>query len=170
MPDEAIIERPPVEIPIPSRPGMVALVDPEFAHLAEQHWHINRDGYPMTTVRLPTGEWRKRFMHLFVFDPGTGMKTDHKNRNRLDNRAENLRAATTSQNGQNRTKKGGMSPYKGVTWNRDRKRWQAQIMVKYRQLYLGLFASPEDAASAYDTAARTHHGEFAVTNFEVTDV
>jgi hypothetical protein len=44
-------------------------------------------------------------------------------------------------------------------------RWCARIKVNYRAIYLGRFSAPEDAARAYDDAARELVGEFAVLNF-----
>lgn len=43
--------------------------------------------------------------------------------------------------------------------------WQAKIQVNGRKLNVGNFDSPEDAAKAYDVAAKLHHGEFAMLNF-----
>ena len=55
--------------------------------------------------------------------------------------------------------------FKGVTWNKQRKKWQAQIKVNGMEKYLGRFTAPEDTARAYDKAARKYHGEFTYTNF-----
>lgn len=57
------------------------------------------------------------------------------------------------------------SQYRGVSWNSRRERWYAQIMTKQGRLYLGRFADEIEAAHAYDTAARLHHGVKAKLNF-----
>lgn len=55
---------------------------------------------------------------------------------------------------------------KGVTYcKKGRKRWQAQIQVDGKSIYLGTFDTPELAATAYDQAATVHHGAFARLNF-----
>jgi hypothetical protein len=85
---------------------------------------------------------------------------DHKNGNRLDNRIENLRECSLSQNQQNRTKSMNCSSiYKGVS-NKSNK-WQARI----KQFYIGLFNTELEAAIAYDEVAKRLFGDFAKTNF-----
>jgi len=84
---------------------------------------------------------------------------DHKNLNRADNAISNLRPATSAQNRQN-TKAKGQTGLKGVVRHKCG-RFQAQC----GRTYLGLFASAEDAARAYDAEAHRRHGEFARLNF-----
>jgi hypothetical protein len=84
---------------------------------------------------------------------------DHKNRDRLDNRWSNLRAATISQNAGNQPGKGRFP--KGVTFHQQMQRYQAQIKKDGKNYYLGLFDSPEEAAAAYIAAANELYGEFA---------
>ncbi len=92
-------------------------------------------------------------------------KVDHKNGNKLDNRKENLRLSTHSQNGCNRGKQvNNSSGLKGVTWNKERLAWHAQIGVRGKRIHLGYFSNPGLAAMAYNHAAIKHHGEFAKLN------
>jgi len=87
---------------------------------------------------------------------------DHINRIRHDNRIENLRLCTHTQN------LGNMRPrvhqYKGVTFCKSTNRWRAQITVNYSHVCLGRHDTIEDAARAYNQAARDHFGEFAHLN------
>lgn len=86
---------------------------------------------------------------------------DHKDRDRTNRRINNLREATNSQNGANRT---WTNPNgKGVTLHRDRvtKPWMAQIRIAGRKTNLGRYATKEEAALAYANAAQLHHGDFA---------
>ena len=86
---------------------------------------------------------------------------DHINGNGLDNRWENLRAATRSQNLANRQKPTkSKSGFKGVQQISPHS-WQASIRKDNKSYYLGLFTSPEEAHEAYKAAARELHGEFA---------
>ena len=92
---------------------------------------------------------------------------DHINGDGLDNRLVNLRPVTSHQNHANRHKIWGVSRYKGVNRSASKRNpWRAEIQVKGRSIYLGVFPSQEAAARAYDAAAREHFGEFARTNFE----
>jgi HNH endonuclease len=93
---------------------------------------------------------------------------DHINGDCLDNRRENLRKATRSQNMANQPKIGGTwsSHYKGVTWFKQRQKWRAQIKIEGRNHHLGLFINEDDAAKAYDEAAFQAFGEFAHLNFK----
>jgi hypothetical protein len=90
---------------------------------------------------------------------------DHRNRDKVDNRIENLRPATSSQNKGNigllRTNRSG---YRGVSLNSRSGKWHAQIKINGKQTYLGRFDTPEQAALRYNEAARQHFGEFAHLN------
>ena len=56
-------------------------------------------------------------------------------------------------------------PYKGVVFNKQCQKFQATIMVAKRRAHLGLFEKAEDAARAYDAAAKKLFGDFAVSSF-----
>jgi hypothetical protein len=90
------------------------------------------------------------------------MQVDHINGIRDDNRLENLRLVTNQQNQLNRHCDKGRG-YKGVY--RKGNRWKAEITTPEGRKYLGLFKTPEQAAIAYDAAARRWHGDHARLNF-----
>jgi hypothetical protein len=108
---------------------------------------------------------KKRLAHRLVFMYHKGFvpkEIDHINRIKSDNRIENLRASTRSQNMANKTKKSGfLSKYKGVTISSDGK---YQVTVKRE--YIGVFENEIDAAKAYDKVAKELFGEFAYLNFK----
>ncbi len=91
---------------------------------------------------------------------------DHANGVRDDNRLCNLRPATRSQNSSNtRRRSDNTSGYRGVSHRCHPIKWSAFIGVNGKTLHLGNFDRPEDAAHAYDAAAKKYHGEFATLNF-----
>lgn len=87
---------------------------------------------------------------------------DHINMDRSDNRIENLREASVSENMRNRRKTiSNTSGYKGVTWSRKQGKWQAQIGMDYKNIKIGFFEDPKEAHEAYCNAASKIHEKFA---------
>ena len=122
----------------------------------------NKKGYPTgcilsVSVRAHAVVWAMHYGHW----PATII--DHINGDPADNRIENLRAATASQNSQNMKRhKDGTTGFKGVI--RSGSKWVAQITHQRKHFYLGTFGTPQEAAAAYDRAAIEMHGDFAATN------
>ena len=91
-----------------------------------------------------------------------GMIVDHINNDRSDNRIENLRLATLSQNGFNRPRQqNNKSGYKRVSWHKQKQKWVAQIKINGKNKFLGFFVNAEDAYEAYCLKAKELYGEFA---------
>jgi hypothetical protein len=97
-----------------------------------------------------------------------GILVDHRNNDGLDNRRDNLRLATFSQNNINcrRNKSKSSSRFVGVTFDKRKKQWRVRISVSRKRIFLGYFDSEIDAAKAYDQAAKKYYGEFARLNFQ----
>lgn len=90
---------------------------------------------------------------------------DHVNGNKGDNRWSNLRNSDYSGNGANSGMKvANTSGFKGVSWNKIKKAFRAQVRKNYRPIVVGYFATPVEAARAYDKAATELFGSFAKTN------
>lgn len=95
---------------------------------------------------------------------------DHINGNRSDNRINNLRPATTVQNGGNRKKqKNTTSQYKGVSWCQRLQSWKSGIYPGNKLKHLGYFSVEKEAAKAYDRAALKYFGEYAKLNLLTHD-
>lgn len=96
----------------------------------------------------------------------TFLLVDHKDRNWLNNQRDNLRAATYSTNGMNRTATRGnlYSSYKGVTFHHGNNKWKAQIQKDKRNTHIGYYDSEDQAALAYNHYALRLFGEFAYLN------
>lgn len=83
---------------------------------------------------------------------------DHIDGNKLNNKIENLRQVTASQNQQNRNKtKFNKSGYKGVSLHKRDNLYRARLTINNKEKIIGYFKSPEDAYNAYCEAAATHH-------------
>lgn len=93
------------------------------------------------------------------------LDVDHINGNSLDNRKCNLRTCNRSQNNMNMEKTRGISKYKGVSWNKKSKKWEAYIQIFGKHKYLGSFDNEIKAARTYDNAAKEYFKEFARLNF-----
>lgn len=150
--------------------GRVALVDDEDYDLVlPYNWYCvevttpgKRSGpYARTTVFSDTGKSGALFMHNLIVDYP---KPDHIDGDGLNNQRSNLRRVSASQSAINR-RTWGRSAYRGVCWYRRYSKWNATITYRRKSRNLGYFASEEDAALAYDAAARELHGAFARLNF-----
>lgn len=155
-------------IEIPLSQGQIALIDDDDFELVSQYiwyagWNPNtKSFYACTNIRKLDGKYTILHMHKLI----TGFRiTNPKNHDTLDNRRENLRDASASQNQGNMRPRGGSSQYKGVSWRKKSKKWTAQIQINKKLKHLGYFTEELEAAKAYDTAALQAWGEFAYLNF-----
>ncbi len=125
---------------IPLTLGKVAWVDDaDFDRVSAYKWHAYRGGhtfYAIRNVMLPNGKRGTLSMHALIFGKKRGFEIDHRDGNGLNNRK----------------------------WGASIKR-PASPDAPAKQIFLGLFLLEEDAARAYDAAARRMFGDFAATNF-----
>ena len=99
---------------------------------------------------------------ILGLERGDKRQADHRNRITLDNTSLNLRIATRRQNQQNRGVQKNSSGYKGVGC-KNGKYW-SRITALGQRWFLGRFKTAVEAAKAYDKAAVSLFGEFALTN------
>jgi hypothetical protein len=157
--------------------GKVALVDDEdFEYLNQWKWccrkNVTKGSINYYAGRSGGSVLKYRYIHMHKVILKTDKLVDHKNRNGLDNRKDNLRIASKSDNSKN--KKGwGKSKYLGVSLNVAKRktkpsceRWVATIFINGKNKNLGRFKTEKEAALKYDEVAKVIHGEFANLNFK----
>jgi hypothetical protein len=139
------------------RQGHLTIVDDEdFERYSTLNWSTTTHLY----VHRREGD-KTVYLHRLIVGALSGQHVDHKNHDTLDNRRENLRICTVSQNHANRRSRPGQ--FKGIY--KKRQGWCALLGTKPKQVVLGTYETAEEAAAAYDHAARSVWGEFACTNF-----
>lgn len=104
-------------------------------------------------------------LHRFILDVPNGMVVDHINRDKSDNRRENLRVCTQAENVRNSKRTSGLSKYKGVQLNKKYNKWTATINFLGVKKQIGTYIDEIEAAKAYDKKALELFGEFAYLNF-----
>ena len=116
--------------------------------VAPYKWHKDSCGYAQAYI-LIGDEWVlvKAHRYLMGCQSFDGRIIDHKDNDKLNNRLDNLRDVTASQNASNRTKKANCSSqFRGVCWNKKSGKWQADINGEY----LGMFDIEKEASKAYE--------------------
>lgn len=153
---------------IPLTKGRFALVDAaDYEWLMGWKWYFNgKYAARKQHISFFQGKQKQKGikMHRVIMNTMEGMDTDHINGDGLDNRRENLRICTTSQNMANQIKTRGVSKYKGVVWDRARTKWAARVKINKKAIFLGRFDNEEEAGLAYNVAAQKYFGEFARIN------
>jgi hypothetical protein len=162
--------RKPTTIEIPLTQGHIAIVDEVDGDLIASSWRVLKAPKTHYGVRNAYGLDGRRTTQKLHRAIGARMgidgEVDHRDRNGLNCRRENLRAATSSQNKANRgLQSSNTSGFIGVSWHKRASKWKAQIRIDGRVTYIGYYVDPVEAARAYDQAALDSFGEFAVLNF-----
>lgn len=130
--------------------------DEDYNFLNQWRWSYHR-GYVVRSEYVKDKRTPKFiYMHRLINNTLEGMDTDHINRNKLDNRRENLRSATSSENKMNTGMwKHNTSKHKGVFWDKARRKWMAGIGYNHKFINLGRFLVLNDAIKARKKAERS---------------
>lgn len=140
-----------------------AVIDAADVGLAAGCWHLHGD--TRAACKLYARRSDGAFLHHVIYGarPLRGFVIDHINGLALDNRRANLRLATVAENAQNvgRRTSNKSSRYRGVTWSKERRKWQAFGTLDGRYKLIGRFDS-EDQAGVAAAAWRAEHMPFSV--------
>lgn len=146
--------------------GQNAIVDAEDFQWLDQwnwaaHWNPCTNSFYAMRSRAST-----IWMHRVILGCSEKERGDHINHNTLDNRRMNIRKCTHAENMLNkRMYRNNTSGYRGVSLTRCSGHWHAEICIGNKTITLGEHISKEDAARAYDKAAKRYFGKFAHLNF-----
>lgn len=150
---------------VPLTRGLFALIDAVDAEEVEKFWwHVNLQ----RTGKAYAARWsggRLLYLHRMIADRCgiVSALVDHENRDGLDCRRENLRAATQSGNVMNSSRQRGAVLPRGVSRS-SANRWKLEITANKKRHYIGVFATLDEAAKASEEARRRLHGKFFAPN------
>jgi hypothetical protein len=150
---------------LPVSQGHTARVDDQDYDQLSKHRWFHKDGYAIRNGKVD-GQRRMQYLHREIMQPEPGDEVIFLDGDTLNCQRSNLRVVSKSQaRVRHRRRRDSASGYKGVYWNRPTGKWAAAIRSDWMLRHLGVFATREEAARAYDRAAKELHGEWAVLNF-----
>lgn len=142
--------------------------DEDFEKLNKYNWFLQKNKntwYARRNIIINRAK-KHLFMHREILNAPKNKDVDHINNNGLDNRKENLRLCSRSENLAKKRWFGKIktSLFKGVCWDKQRQSWIAQITLNYKHFNLGRFKSEKAAAKAYNISALKFFKNFAYLN------
>ena len=133
----------------------------DLAIINSKTWFKDKDGY-LTHAYSYHGRVVYSRFHRIVMHAGQSQFVDHINKNRSDNRKQNLRLCSKSENMQNRGRfSTNSSGIIGVRYDKSRDKWIADITCKNKRIFIGRFDTKEDAVKARLTKEQELFREFA---------
>jgi hypothetical protein len=149
---------------VPLSQGYEAVIDAVDISLVDGYnWSADVSRRTVYAVRreYSKGASKNVRMHRVLMGEPKGFDVDHRDCDGLNNRRNNLRVATASQNKRNMRKpKHNTSGFKGVTLHKQTSKWQANIQIGGKHISLGLHETKAAAHAAYRQASATYHGEY----------
>ena len=136
------------------------MIDLEYVDVVKDYkWYLKQEGYAFNK--------EIGYLHRFIMNPPKDMVVDHINQDKLDNRRENLRICTDQENKLNHSiYSNNTSGASGVNWSKRYNKWEAQLQVDRKVIYLGRYNTKEEAIEARRQAEIEYFGEFAPTKLD----
>lgn len=136
----------------------------DYDKIKDYCWHEDSGGY-VTASTYKDGKRSAVRIHAIIMGRNDQYHIDHKNHNTLDNRKENLRVATVSQNQMNTgIRINNTSGATGVYKYKSAEKWFARIKINQKTIHLGTFNSFEDALNARIKAEEKYFGDYSYNN------
>ena len=119
-------------------------------------------------VKLKTNVKYELFLHRVIMQcTDSNLVVDHIDKNPLNNQKSNLRICTKAENNRNTSShKNSSSQYLGVSYDKARNKWNAQLMINGVKILAKRYITEIEAAKAYDEVAKVHFGIYANLNFK----
>lgn len=133
--------------------------DEEYGELNKIKWCCG-DGYALSTLHINDKKFTLR-MHRVILKALKGQCIDHINHNKLDNRKENLRFCSKSENSRNKIlRANNISGVSGVRWDKQDNKWEVYVAVKNKKIHLGHYENLDNAIAVRKSAEQKYYGEF----------
>ena len=130
--------------------------DADYPRVTDFKWRRSVAGYVVAPVR---GQRPKQaLLHRLIMEAPVGMEVDHIDGDPLNNRRANLRLVTHAENHQNRPRlnSNNRSGFRGVSRDVQSEKYRARLVVHGKEIYLGVFDTPEEAAGVAAGGRRKH--------------
>ena len=157
-----------MEIKLTGKRGGVAVVSEiDYKIVSKYAWYQNKEGYTLTSINTVPILMHQFIIRQYIFDIPKNTIVDHINKNRLDNRRDNLRLSVIRLNNQNKRlhKNKKSSTYKGVFYNKKQKKYHTIIGIDYENIYLGRYNTENEAAEVIDMYIVHNNYEHMSLNF-----
>jgi len=138
----------------------------DYPRVKDHKWHLFlAGGKENPEYRYVRSRINGEIFYLHQFLMGTRDGVDHRDGVVLDNRRGNLRCCTQGENTCNqKRRKDNTSGYKGVGFHKATQKWRCRVQYQHREITIGYYGTPQEAALAYNAKAKLLHGEFARLN------